>query len=251
MRISEVLRFIRERDHQLVAPEVLDLPPASDYAKLGVTRGRGFLVEALLAGNEQLARQIVFDLYRARHPLPEICDNVIAAAFHDIGDRWACQAADPYQERRGCEIALRILFDLRRLQPEPDDSWRAIGGTVEGDFYVLSSAMVELVLRESGWNAISLGSSLPFASLARAVQETKPKLMWVSVSHIRDGLDFVSGFTSLSQACQEEGSALVVGGRALTEDIRRRMTYSAFCDTMQHLVSFVHTLKMTSLAGHS
>lgn len=200
------------------------------------------LVDALLAGDELVARQIVFDLYLAKHSRSVIFDEVFAAAFREIGDRWACHDVDVYQERRGCEIALNILYDLRRVQQVPERKWLAIGGTIEGDQYSLPSAMAELVLRDCGFYATSLGTSIPFASLIKAVESTQPKLFWLSVSHIREGLDFVAEFSALSQACTAAGAALVVGGRALTEDLRQRMTYAAFCDTMQHLESFAQTL---------
>jgi MerR family transcriptional regulator, light-induced transcriptional regulator len=168
---------------------------------------------------------------------------VIAAAFREIGVRWECHEAEVYQERRACEIALRVLFDLRRVQQVPErKTWLATGGTIEGDQYSLPSAMAELVLRDAGFYATSLGTSIPFASLVKALQETKPKLFWLSVSHIREGLDFVTEFAALSQTCVNTGTALAVGGRALTEDLRKRMTYSAYCDNMQHLEAFANTL---------
>ncbi len=130
----------------------------------------------------------------------------------------------------------------------PERKWLATGGTIEGDLYSLPSAMAELVLRDCGFLATSLGTSIPFASLVKAVQETKPKLFWLSVSHIRAELDFISEFGVLSQACVAADTALVVGGRALSEALRHRMTYAAYCDTMQHLEAFATTLRR-SLAG--
>lgn len=247
--IAEVLLYVREQDHKLVSPEVLGLPPASEHASTGVTRGAQLLVDALLAGDELVARQIVFDLYLAKHSRGVIFDEVIAAAFREIGDRWECHDADVYQERRACEIALRVLFDLRRVQQVPERKWLATGGTIEGDQYSLPSAMAELVLRDCGFYATSLGNSIPFASLVKAVQETKPKLFWLSVSHIREGIDFIAEFRALSQACTAADTALVVGGRALTEELRERMTYSAYCDTMQHLESFATTLYRSLTCG--
>jgi MerR family transcriptional regulator, light-induced transcriptional regulator len=248
MDIAEVLRYVREQDHKLVSPEILGLPPASEHATTGLTHGGARLVDALLAGDELVARQIVFDLYLAKHSRSVIFDEVIAAAFREIGDRWECHDAEVYQERRACEIALRVLFDLRRVQQVPERKWLATGGTIEGDLYSLPTAMAELVLRDCGFYATSLGTSIPFASLVKAVQKTEPQLFWLSVSHIREGLDLVTEFAALSQACVATGTALAVGGRALTEDLRQRMTYSAYCDTMQHLEAFGTTLHR-SLAG--
>lgn len=241
--VADVLRFVREQGHTLVSPEVLDLPPIGEHSELGLASCRTRLVEALLAGDETLARQIILNLYLAKHRISVICDEVVAAAFHDIGDRWACSQADVYQERRGCAIAFRLLLELRRTQPRPDADWPATGGTIEGDAYVLPSAMAELVLREAGFHASLLGTSIPFASLVNAVRQTRPKLFWVSVSHIREPVNFLTEFTVLSKSCTATGTALVVGGRALSEDLRQRMTYSAFCDTMQHLEAFARTLR--------
>lgn len=242
MQVSDVLRFIRDRNQELVSPEILELPPTTERAELGLSRARPLLVEALLNGNEEVARQIVFDLYLAKHPLCVICDDVIAGAFRDIGDRWACNEADMYQERRGCEIALRILFDLRRRQKLPPKPKLAIGGTIEGDVYALPSTMAELVLREAGWNATSLGTSLPFRSLIRAIHETQPKLFWLSVSHIQPSMDFIREFNKFSRACRDTETELVVGGRVITESMRRQMKDAEFCDSMQQLDSLARAL---------
>jgi len=249
LAIPEVLQFVRDYSYQLASPEILGLPPVSEHANEGLSRSLPRLVDALLAGDEMLARQIVFDLYMAKHARSVIFDEVIATAFREIGHRWACQDVDIYQERRGCEIAMRILFDLRRVQPLPERKWLAIGGTIASDLYSLPSAMAELVLRDSGFYASSLGTSIPFASLIKAVHEAKPKLFWLSVSHIHEGLDVVTEFTALSQACTAADTALVVGGRALTEELRQRMTYSAYCDTMQHLEAFATTLYRSLTGG--
>jgi len=252
IEISEVVRFVRDRNLVLRDPEVLDLPPASEGAELGLVRGQSLLTSALLAGNELLVRQIIFDLYLAKHPISVICDEVLASAFREIGERWACKEADPFQERRGCEIAVRIMFDLRRCQRPPDSSLNAIGGTIEGDQYSIPSTMAELVLREAGWNAVSLGTSLPFSSLARAITDIRPKIFWLSVSYIQPSIDFIQEFAKLSKACMDTGAALVVGGRALTENLRQRMTYCAYCDTMQHLETFAHThLRVIASAAES
>lgn len=249
MPTADVLRFVRERGHPLVLPELLGLPAVSDRAPLGLERGKTQLIDALLAGDEPLARQIFFDLYLAKHALSVIFDEVIAEVFREIGQRWVCQEADVYQERRGCEVTLRLLFEVRKMQKSPDRRWIAMGGSMEGDLYALPSAMAELVLREVGFQATSLGNSIPFASLIKAVEKTRPHLFWLSVSFLRTGLDFVNEFGELARACTDTGTALVVGGRALTEELRHQITYSAYCDTMQHLEAFARTLLRSLRAG--
>ena len=101
--------------------------------------------------------------------------------------------------------------------------------------------MAELVLRDARWNATSLGDNLPFDTLAAAIKENRPRMFWLSCSHISDEAGFLEGYQRLYD---EFGLsvAFAVGGRALTEGIRQQMKFAAYCDTMQHLEGFAQTL---------
>lgn len=240
---AAMMEFLRGNNHKLVHPETLGLPPTSGQTSRVVRRARKQLTEALLLGDESRCRQIAFDLYLAEHSICVICDDVFAASFREIGDRWSCGEAEVYQERRGCEITLRVLHELRSILPEPPaDAPLALGGAASGDQYSLGTSMAELVLRDAKWNAISLGDNLPLLSIAAAIREHHPKLFWLSCSHIADEAEFLTGYRELYD---EYGAdvAFVVGGYALTEEIRRQMKYAAFCDSMQHLEAFAQTLR--------
>ena len=243
LAIAEILRFLKQSGQQIQSPEILGLPPIGNQAELSLNRAGPRLVRALLDGNEQVSRQLVFDLFLGKHSLSVIFDDVIAAAFHDIGREWECHTAEVYQERRACEIVQRILYEIRRALPEPDGMFPAIGGTIEGDEYALPTTMVELILREAGFTAASMGTNVPFHSIAAAVRDTYPKLVWLSVSHIDSESAFIEGLAKIHTACCEVGAALAIGGRALHESLRRQINYSAFCDTMRHLDDFARMLR--------
>ncbi len=237
-----LIAFLRQRQCALVHPQALGLPPTSGQTGRVVARACQRLTEALMVGDEALCRQIAFDLYLAEHSISVICDDVFAKAFRDIGDRWACGRAEVYEERRGCEISLRVLHELRSLLPEPPaDAPRAIGGAASGDQYNLGTTKAELVLRDARWKAVSLDDNLPLETISAAIRAQRPRLFWLSCSHIADAPAFLAGYERLYD---EYGLdvAFVVGGYALTEDIRRQMKYAAFCDNMQHLEAFAQTL---------
>lgn len=240
--LSGLLEFLRSSSHELVSPEVLGLPATSGRTQRVVDRASDRMTEALLQGDERLCRQIALDLYLAEHSISRICDEVLAEAFARIGARWECGEAEVYQERLGCEVTLRVLHDLRALvTPPPANAPLAIGAATAGDQYALGTTMAELVLRDARWNAISLGDNLPFATLAKAIQEHRPRLFWISCSHIADEAVFLAEYDSLYQDFGLD-VAFVVGGRALTERLRQQMKYAAYCDNMQHLESFAQSL---------
>ena len=152
---------------------------------------------------------------------------------------------DAYQERRGCDICIRLVNELRRELPVlPGSAPIALGGTPSGDPYQLPTALVELSLRESGWNATSLGSNLPTESFLRAIEDYHPKLVWLSVSSIQDPEQFVHEERRLADALGEN-VALLVGGRALTDELRPRLRYTAHCDGLRNLMDFAFMLRMS------
>ena len=236
--ISGLMEFLREGNRRLAHPEALGLPPTSGQTSRVIERARDTLVEALLAGDESRCRQIAIDLYLAEHSISVICDDLFAAAFREIGERWACGEADVFQERRGCEISLRVLQELRMLLPPPTtDAPLAIGGAAAGDQYSLGTSMAELVLRDAKWNAMSLGNNLPFESLAAAIRENRPRMFWLSCSYIDDETEFLNGYQRLYEDFGLS-VAFAVGGYALSEGLRQKMKFAAYCDNMQHLEGF-------------
>jgi methanogenic corrinoid protein MtbC1 len=240
--MSGLVEFLRGGKYDLIHPEALGLPPTSGQTARVVDRARDQLTDALLDGDEPRCRQIAIDLYLAEHSISVICDEVFAAVFREIGDRWACGSAEVYQERRGCEISLHVLHELRSLlAPAPADAPLAIGGAATGDQYSLGTTMAELVLHDVKWNAISLGDNLPFETISAAIRDHRPKMFWLSCSYIADVSEFLTGYGELYEEFGLE-VAFVVGGFALSEEIRQKMKFSAYCDNMQHLEGFAQTL---------
>ena len=39
---------------------------------------------------------------------------LVTDAMHGIGEAWDCKKVDAYQERRGCDICIRLLNEMRR-----------------------------------------------------------------------------------------------------------------------------------------
>ena len=240
--MANLVDFVRSSKYELVRPEALELPTAGGKTERNVERACHQMTEALLAGHAAKCRQIVMDLYLAQHSASVICDEVLAAAFRQIGDRWACGEAEVYQERRGCEIASRVLHEFTSiLLPAPDDAPLAIGCTPAGDQYSLGTTMAELVLRDVKWKSVSIGVNLPFETISAAIRDQKPALFWLSCSHIADEPGFLNGYGKLQEEFVND-VAFVLGGFALTNTVREKMKYSAYCDNMQHLEVFAKTL---------
>lgn len=230
-----LLEFVRQRGQEIPHPEMLGLPPLHGRKQGAPQRARALMLEALLAGDEAAAFRVASDFLATGHRLTTLFDEVMAPCFEEIGNRWECGAAEVYQERRACEVALRIMHQLEPLVTQPPKGAPiAIGGAPEGDPYNLGTTMAELILRSVGYDARSLGDDLPFATLDAAITEHQPKLFWLSCSHLPKPHEFLGQYERLFER-HAKSTAFVVGGRALTVELRKAMNYTAFCDTMAHL----------------
>ncbi len=245
--VAGVIAFLRKSGQQPVQPEVLGLPPSIGLGKVVLERCANEMERALLAGNESQARRILFDLYMAGRAAYEICDQVIAASLRSIGFNWECGRIDVFEEHRACEIVVRLLFELRQLVDDPpENAPLAIGGAWAGDLSRLPTSMVEITLRELGWNAQSYGPDLPASSLCTAIEKMRPRVLWLSVSYFESLPGFLRDYERVASTAADHGAVVIVGGRALSEDVRRRIRYAAFCDNLAHLVSFATTLHPTT-----
>ena len=246
MEVGAVLRFLRETGQPVVEPELLGLPAGTSTSPESIRSIRDRLFGSMAAGQDAVSRRLVFELLLSGLPITAICDDVLTPVFHRIGDSWGCGDLAVYQERRACGICLRILHELRRSMPRAAaEAPLAIGGTPEGDVYSLPVTMAEQVLRSAGWNASLLGSGLPADTLERAVEETQPRLVWISVSHIAEEERLVGEINRVFAAADQRGASLALGGRALTRELLGRIQYSAYCENFRELEGFARSLYRT------
>lgn len=238
-----IIQFLQSHGHEMVRPDLLGLPPSSGSGRTVIGRSLEHAVEALVGGDELRFQRVLLDLHLRGHKLSELCDQVIAPAFAEIGTRWEHGSLEVYQERRASEICVRALHRFETLLPPPrDDARLAIGGSPAGDPYVLPTLVTEVALRESGWRAESLGNNLPTATLAAAIQHLRPRLAWVSVSWLADAEAFVADYQHIRAAAASAGACLVLGGNGLSQVILSRLSGHAYCRNLGELLGIVRTL---------
>lgn len=239
--LAAVLSFVRSENRSVVSPSELGLPPEVSTPQQDSESARKEFQESLQQGNFTTCRGIILSLHMAHKSMAEICDATIAPAMHAIGEGWCDGTVEVFEERQGCEVTLRLLHELRSLIPAPSpDAPLALGASSEGDPYCLPTRMVELVLLEAGWNASSLGCDIPLSSLKRAIESKAPRLFWLSVSDVVDRDFFVQEYMDMYLACDDV--AVVLGGRALDENLRSRIQFSSYCEGMRRLDEFAKAI---------
>jgi MerR family transcriptional regulator, light-induced transcriptional regulator len=239
--------FLRNSNRGLESPQALGLP-SQQSMRCGLVPGgddpdQQLFRNALAEGDEDTCRRVIWKRVRSGELRSEVAGYLVTDAMHGFGQAWDCDQLDAYQERRGCDICVRLINELRGdLPPISDKAAVAIGGAPEGDPYQLPTALVELSLREAGWNAVSLGSNLPTDSFVQAILDYQPQLVWLSVSTISDISSFISEQIRLADHISDDVS-LLVGGRALRPNLRPKLRYTAHCDDLRSLVDLASMIR--------
>jgi excisionase family DNA binding protein len=250
IELSAVMQFLRKSNKPLVDPEIIGLPATCGKTEAVLDRAAPRLVEQLEHGSLRGVETVLFDLYLADHSIAAIADRVIQPAFDCVGHGWEEGRIEVYQEHRATEIMLRALYGLSHAIPDPPlDGPGAVAATLCGSPYQLTITLIEMALRERGWNAESLGPNHPAETLVAALNDRRPELLCISVNWFRSCEEFLDEYNQISQAAETRRIPVAVGGSALTPDLREQMRYATFCDGISHLEGFVRVIDQRETAS--
>lgn len=245
--VTAVVQFVRKNRRELMRPELLGLPARRVTDEQDLANSVEPLAATFVSGESESSRQLVFGHYLKGHCVAKICDELLAPALMLIGERWRTGELEIYEEHQTVQATHQLLSALQATIPSAKrNAPIAIGGTAEHDIYGLPTRMIELSLIEAGWNATSLGTSLPFSTLHAAVRKYEPKLVWLSISVLRDPIPFA---VKLDSFARELGKAtkLFVGGRAVPMNTTTLGDSIVHCMRIQELVSASKQLMPTTL----
>lgn len=212
------------------------------------------LVDLLKAGRTREATDRIVEVSKSGISAVSLADDLIRPVMERVGHSWMVGAWDVYEEHQASLAVASALTSLIGKLPAGGNGPNApvaVGATPEGDFYQIPLHLGELVLREAGWDVRNLGSNLPLKSLARAVHDYRPSLVFLSVSYLADPGRFLRDYQNFFEETSKVGAAVMLGGRALSLDLRARLVYASFGERMSHLAEFARRVRPSSLAPSS
>ena len=188
--LSEAIRFVRESGATVLRPELLGLPglPSTQQGKtLGSRSLERQLFEMLRAGDAAAASGCITSLFLNGLSVASICDGAIQEAMQRIGELWREDPRGILVEHRAMDISLHAVSGLKQMIGHPaPNAPIALGAAPEGDPYLLPSMMAGAVLAEAGYRDINFGPETPPELLARAAEDNKARLVWLSVKSVAD-----------------------------------------------------------------
>lgn len=243
--LAEALKFVREMQADLIEPEALGLTGYISPRHLPLDEPIADRMFTLLRdGREDDAIGLLQSLHLAGEPLAALIDGPMRESLAQVGELWRNDPDEGiYWEHRATQICIRALHRLRSLQlAPPSDAPVALGAAIDGDPYILPTLSAAVILQSIGYAAVDLGPDTPAASLASAIRDQRPALVWVSLTTPKLPKKLVGALARVAEASNEVGAALAVGGQELDAGIIRQIPGIFAGKTMVELSAFASAL---------
>ena len=242
--LSEAVRFIRESHATVVRPEKLGLPPQASQtggASEAVEREIGLALER---GETEIAKSKILALYLGGASISSIFDGPIQHAMRRLGELWQHSPEGILIEHRATDICIQAISKLREILPSAGgEAPVAVGGTPQGDPYLLSSLMVATVLADAGYRGINYGPNTPVDILAAGARLEKASLVWLSFNVIENKSQLQRDVEKLCDQLLQQNARLIIGGRQAGEINTRHLPNVYLLKSMTELAAFTRGAK--------
>jgi len=212
--LGEAIRFVREAGLPLVRPDCLGLGDLASAGEGVLAEQRGeHLLRLLRNGSGGEVRGLVVSWYLEGEGIAELADGPLCYALEALGELWQDGDDGIVAEHRATDICLQAVSQLRLLLPAAaEDAPLAVGGSPGID--LVGSQLAGAVIAEGGWRSVNLGAQTPPDILARAVEDLRPRLVWISLTHPESAQGLGSRIGLLLEVLDRTGGMLIVGGRS-------------------------------------
>ena len=175
------------------------------------------LLDALIAGDETRANDLIEDSITKRWAPATIYLNLVAHAMTEIGDLWHRGDLNISTEHRTTQIAFRLLARVKNSYPDGNKTGlSAIVSGVAGDAHLGGALIFADLLRFDGWNVDFLGTDTPSDAILEIVKSNEPNLLCLSVT-LPDQVDAAKETVRIVKSTVPS-TAIIVGGGAISKN---------------------------------
>lgn len=187
VRGGELVARKTGRSYEITADEVhrfkeLRSTPTDPPAQLRIRSWESLrvrLIDALLEGDELVARHTTSRLFDGGVSAVDICDTLIAPALNEIGALWHQGRESVAVEHRATEICSRILASLySHHRGRPRGIAIVLGAP--GDAHAMPATMAAIALREDHWQVHHLGPHVPVGGVIDLARKVGAHLVIIS-----------------------------------------------------------------------
>ena len=167
-------------------------------------------LDACIAGDYPAALLVCQALRQSGLTWSALVRSLLSPALWRVGDLWMYGKVTVAQEQRVTAITEAVIQTLLSDSPTPRANARVLLTGPEGEWHVLPSRMVALVLRQLGWDVLQLTPAIPPEDLLTLARTEHGHVAGISCSLPGNLVPAWQSITALRQA----GVRVLAGGRA-------------------------------------
>ncbi|MGZ6125309.1 MAG: helix-turn-helix domain-containing protein [Myxococcales bacterium] len=231
-RLRDVTAFVHRRQYQAAGPLPSAAPQGTDG--LGEEAIRHFQEAALRGDAPALVAQLA-GLRLRGHSLPELFDEVAAAALHRIGEKWAQAGLSVAEEHVASQAVIDAVARAQPLAEPPGEPVRsdrgcAIVAAVAGELHDIAARMAACLLRAQGFEVLAPLAQTPARELADLILRSRAGLVVLSSTMSAEVGEQVAMAVA---AARQTGGRVLVGGEGMRK--ARLPEEARFLSTLREL----------------
>lgn len=214
-------------------------PSAASDSPLALSKS--MFVQAALAGDRRAALTVATEALREGNSLQDLYSDVFQDGLRDVGRLWEINAISVAQEHMATAVTQYVMAQVFERIPRPEVSrGLAILTGVPGELHQIGPLMIADMLEASGWAVQFLGSNLPIASVAAAIEDARPDVLGISVTMLFN-VQHASRLVETARAIHQP-LRIVVGGAAFRAGADWRKTGAdAYAADLKEAVALLST----------
>ncbi len=183
------------------------------------------LTEAVVSGDEDKIKLLIFELLNAGTPAKEIMDGGLIAGMNIVGDKMESEEMFIPEVLRSAKA---MSAGVEILKPQlTDEENKASGimvlGTVQGDLHDIGKNLVKMLMEGAGFSVIDLGTDVSPAAFVDAIKEHNADIVGMSALLTTTMPKMKETLEEMENAGVRDQVKVLVGGAPVTEDYAKEI----------------------------
>lgn len=198
------------------------------------------LFDALLAGCEAVATEILISSHLDGKPLTKIFDEMVCPALRKIGERWFAGEISVAQEHLATRTVCNAVYKLRSSLPVPEPVGKlAICCALESEFHELPTHLAQITLENEGWEVLNFGANTPLYSLKEEIKKHSPEMVCISATIFNDIERLSRDFAEFRDLAIKQKTSIVLGGKIFEDEcVKKRFPADLYAQSFNEVAEF-------------
>lgn len=242
-RPEEIARFQREQGlgQKLAHGDESVFAASNRCAELKAKSDYTFF-DAILAGCEEVAADVLINTHLQKKELEKIFDDVMCPPIRQIGKLWFEGELTIAQEHLATRTAQNALYKFRSVLPVPEPRGSlAMCCAFEGEFHELPIHLAQMTFENEGWEVLNFGANTPLFCLVEEIQKHAPEAICISATIMNDMERLSRDYAEFRKQIKEI-PIILGGGVFLDECMQKRFPAELYPKSFTQLADYVRGL---------